>query len=324
MSRLVARCIVGAAGVALATTAAVAQNWPAKPVHVIVPLTAGSSADVIARRVAQRLSEQLGQPFIVENKPGAAGTIGVAAAAHAKPDGYTLLVHSSSYTITPITYPGAPYDTLRDLAGVTPLTLLPQAVVVAPGRGIESLGDLIARGKAKPDALTFGSAGVGTATHLSAERFRVAAGIDALHVPFKGAEAVSEVIAGRIDFTVCPLIVCLPMIKDKRLVPLAMSSGQRSARLPGLPTTLELGVPNSNYDFWVGLFVPAQTPRDIVAKLHKETVKALADPAVKESLTNVGAEQNLLEPAAFDQAIAREIASNTGLVKAAGIQVNPK
>lgn len=306
-----------------AASGAPAQTWPDKPVHLVVPLTAGSATDVMARIVAQRLSEQLGQPFIVENKPGAAGTIATAAVARAKPDGYTLLVQSSSYTITPITYPNTPYDTLRDLAGVTPLALLPQALVVAPSKGISSVAALIAAAKAKPGSLNYGSAGVGTANQLNAERFRVGAGIDAVHVPFKGTpEAVSEVLAGRIDYYFCPVNVCVPLINEKRLLALGMGSSKRSAALPDLPTTLELGVPESDYNFWVGMFLPAATPRDIVDKLYRETARALDNPAVKENLAKLGAEQNLMEPKAFDAEIRREISANGALVKASGIPIS--
>lgn len=298
------------------------ESWPDKPVHVVVPLTAGSATDVMARTVVQQLSEQLGQPFIVDNKPGAGGTIGVGAVARAKPDGYTILIQSSSYTITPITYPNTPYDTLRDLAGVTPLALLPQALVISPSKGIDSVQALIATAKAKPGVLNYGSAGVGTANQLNAERFRVGAGIDAVHVPFKGTpEALSEVMAGRVDYYFCPVNVCLSLIHEKRVLALGMGSSKRSAAMPDLPTTVELGVPESDYDFWVGMFVPAETPRDIVDKLYRETAKALDSKAVRDSMARLGAEPMLKEPRAFDADIKREIATNAAVVKAAGIPI---
>jgi tripartite-type tricarboxylate transporter receptor subunit TctC len=305
------------------TGSVAAQTWPEKPVRIIVPLTTGSATDVMARTVALKLGAELGQNFIVENKPGAAGTIGVGTVARARPDGYTLLVQSSSYTITPITYPNTPYDTLRDLSGVTPLAVLPQVLVVAPEKGIKTVQELIALAKARPGTLNYGSAGVGTANQLNAERFRIGAGIDAVHVPFKGTpEVMNELLAGRIDYFFCPINVCLPLIEAKRVVPLAMGSSRRSAALPELPTTLELGVPDSDYNFWVGLFVPAETPRDIVGRLYRETARALQDPAVKESLAGLGAEQNLMEPKAFDAEIRKEIAANAALVKAAGIPIS--
>jgi len=305
------------------TNTAAAQTWPEKPVRIVVPLTTGSATDVMARTVALKLTAELGQNFIVENKPGAAGTIGVGTVARARPDGYTLLVQSSSYTITPITYPNTPYDTLRDLAGVTPLAVLPQVLVVAPDKGIKTVQELIALAKARPGTLNYGSAGVGTANQLNAERFRIGAGIDAVHVPFKGTpEVINELLAGRIDYFFCPINVCLPLIGTKRVVALAMGSSRRSAALPELPTTLELGVPDSDYNFWVGLFVPAETPRDIVGRLYRETARALQDPAVRDSLAGLGAEQNLMEPKAFDAEIRKEIAANAALVKAAGIPIS--
>ncbi|MBV8392470.1 MAG: tripartite tricarboxylate transporter substrate binding protein [Alphaproteobacteria bacterium] len=300
-----------------------AQTWPDKPVHIVVPLTAGSATDVMARTVAQQLSEQLGQPFIVDNKAGAGGTIGMGTVARAKPDGYTILVQSSSYTITPITYPNTPYDVQRDMVGVTPLALLPQALVISPAKGIKSIKELIAAAKARPGAFTYASAGVGTANQFNAERFRSGAGIDALHVPFKGTpEAVAEVLAGRVDYYFCPVNVCLPLINDKRLLALGMGSSRRAAALPDLPTTVELGVPASDYDFWVGMFVPAETSRDIVDKLYAETKKAFANPKVKESFAQLGAEPDLMDPRAFDTRIKREIATNAALVKASGIPIS--
>lgn len=307
---------------ACAATAQDATSWPDKPVHIVVPLTAGSATDVMARMVAGRLSEQLGQQFIVENKPGAGGTIGTGAVARAKPDGYTLLVQSASYTVTPITYPNTPYDTQRDLMGVTPLGLLPQALVIAPSKGIDSVRKLIDVAKAKPGSLNYGSAGVGTANQLNAERFRVAAGIDAVHVPFKGTpEALNEVIAGRVDYYFCPVNVCVPMIRDKRLWALGMGSSRRSAALPGLPTTLELGVPDSDYNFWVGLFAPAATPREIIQKLYAETAKAIESPQLRAGMAQLGAEPNLIEPDAYNRQLRKEIADNAALVKAAGIPI---
>jgi tripartite-type tricarboxylate transporter receptor subunit TctC len=316
------KCLGLALALGLAANGASAQTWPDKPVHIVVPLTAGSATDVMARTVAAQLSDQLGQPFIVDNKPGAGGTIGMGAVARAKPDGYTILVQSSSYTITPITYPNTSYNVLQDLAGVTPLALLPQALVIAPSKGIDSVKQLVAEAKAKPGVFNYASAGVGTANQLNAERFRVGANIDAVHVPFKGTpEALTEVMAGRVDYYFCPVNVCLPMINDKRVLALGMGSSRRAAALPDLPTTVELGVPDSDYDFWVGMFVPAETPREIVDRLYAEVAKAFVSQKVKESFAQLGAEPNLMAPRAFDAAIKKEIAINAALVKASGIPI---
>ena len=314
-----------AAALALTATVANAQDarsWPDKPVHIVVPLTAGSATDVMARMVAKQLGEQLGQPFIVDNKPGAGGTIGTGAVARAKPDGYTLLVQSASYTVTPITYPNTQYDTQRDLMGVTPLGLLPQALVISPTKGIDSVQKLIAAAKAKPGTLNYGSAGVGTANQLNAERFRIGAGIDAVHVPFKGTpEALTEVLAGRVDYYFCPVNVCVPMIREKRLLALGMGSSRRSAALPDLPTTLELGVPNSDYNFWVGLFLPSGTSRFVVQKLYAETARAIESPELRAGMSQLGAEASLVEPEAYNVQLKKEIADNAAVVKAAGVPI---
>jgi tripartite-type tricarboxylate transporter receptor subunit TctC len=301
---------------------ALAQSWPSKRVTVIVPFTAGSSTDIMARTVTQRLSEQLKQTFVVENRPGAAGTIGVAAVAKADPDGHTILVHSSSYTITPTTYPNTPYNTVRDFVGITPLALIPNVLVISPAKGIRSVQELVRAAKAKPGTMNYASAGVGTATQLNGERFRLGAGIEVLHVPFRGTpEALTEVIAGRVDYYFCPVNACLPLIAEKKLLGLAVGSSKRSAALPDVLTTVEAGVANSDYNFWVGMFVPSKTPREIVNRLHQETAKALGLKEVRESLAKLGAESMLMRLDEFDTYIRKEIESNAALVKAAGIPI---
>lgn len=299
---------------------ALAQAWPSKRVQVIVPFTAGSATDIMARTVARHLSEQLGQSFVVENRPGAGGTIGVGAVARAEPDGHTILVHSSSYTITPTTYPNTPYDTVRDLVGITPLALLPNVLVMSPKQDIQTVRDLVRAAKAKPGTMSYASAGVGTATHLNGERFRLGADIDVLHVPFKGTpEALTEIIAGRVDYYFCPVNAVLPMLAEKTLLALAVGSTKRSAALPDVATTVEAGVANSDYNFWVGMFMPSKTPRDVVQRLHQETAKALASKEVRDSMAQLGAESMLKQPDEFDAYIRAEIVTNAALVKAAGI-----
>jgi tripartite-type tricarboxylate transporter receptor subunit TctC len=312
----IAACI--AHGEALAQSQS--QSWPTKRVTVVVPFTAGSATDIMARTVAQRLSEQLGQPFIVENRPGAGGTIGMTAVARAEPDGHTILVHSSSYTITPTTYPNTQYDTVRDLTGITPLALLPQVLVISPDKGLKTVADLVKAAKAKPGAMNYASAGVGTATQLNAERFRMGAGIEVVHVPFKGTpEALTEVIAGRVDYYFCPVNAVLPLIAGKQLLALAMGSTKRSLALPDVATTLEAGIANSDYNFWVGMAVPSKTPRDVINRLHAETAKAIESAEVRASMAKLGAEPMLMKLEEFDSYIRNEIKTNAALVKAAGI-----
>jgi tripartite-type tricarboxylate transporter receptor subunit TctC len=313
---------VAAIAACIVSNAALAQSWPTKRVQVIVPFTAGSATDIMARTVTLRLSEQLGQPFVVENRAGAGGTIGVAAVAKADPDGHTILVHSSSYTITPTTYPNTSYDTVRDLVGITPLALLPQALVISPNKGIKTVQELVRAAKAKPGTMNYASAGVGTATQLSAERFRLGAGIEAVHVPFRGTpEALTEIITGRVDYYFCPVDAVLPMITEKKVLALAMGSSKRSAALPDVQTTLEAGIPNSDYNFWVGMFVPSKTPREIVNRLHQEIAKALDNKDVRDSMAKLGAEKMLMRPDEFDAYIRNEITTNATLVKAAGIPI---
>ena len=300
-----------------------AQTWPTKSLRVVVPFTAASATDVTARIVVERLSSQLGHTFVVENRPGAGGTIGVGVVAKAEPDGYSILVHSSSFTVTPSTYPDTPYNTLRDFAGVTPLANLPNVLVIAPSRGLRSVKELVAAAKAKPGTLTYASAGAGSATQLNAERFRLGAGFEAVHVPFKGTpEALTDILTGRVDYYFCPVISVLQFIKDGKLLALAAGSTKRSSALPEVVTTLEAGIPLSDYNFWVGMMVPAKTPRDIVMKLYQNTRNALQSPELKERMAKIGAEPMLMTPQEFDAYIKMEIGTNAALVKAAGIKVN--
>ena len=243
--------------------------------------------------------------------------------ARAEPDGYSLLVHSSSFTVTPTTYPNTPYDTLRDFSGVTPLGNLPNVLVIAPSKNIRSVKELVAAAKAKPGTLTYASAGAGSATQLNAERFRLGAGIEGVHVPFKGTpEALTDILTGRVDIYFCPVISVLQFIKEGRLLALAAGSSKRSAALPEVATTLEAGIPNSDYNFYVGMMLPAKTPRAVVNTLHDNVARALQTPETKERLAKLGAEPMLMTPVEFDAWIRKEIASNAALVKAAGITVN--
>ncbi len=302
---------------------ALAQAWPTKPVRIIVPFTPGSGTDIMARTVSEKLAAQLGQPVVVENRPGAGGTIGAGLVAKSEADGHAILVHSSSYTVTPSTYQNLPYDTLRDLTGITPLGLLPNVLVIAPSKGIGSVKELVAAAKARPGSMNSASVGIGSATHLNAERFRLGAGIEVVNVPFKGTpEALTEVITGRVDYYFCPVNAALPFLKDGKVRALAVGSTKRSLALPELPTTLEAGVPNSDYNFWVGMFAPAKTPREVVNRLYLETVKALRSGDVREKLARLGAEPMDYDPEQFNAYIRDEIAANAALVKAAGIKLD--
>jgi len=308
------------AGLMHVTAVAQAPAYPTKPIRVVVPFTAGSTTDIIARAITDKLSASLGQQVIVDNRGGAGGTIGAAAVAHAAPDGYTLLIHSSSHTVSPSTFAKLPFDTIKDFAGVTPIATLPNVLVVSPTKNLRSVKELVDSAKAKPGSLNFASAGQGSATHLNAEKFKVQAGINTTHIPFKGSpEAVNEVLAGRVEYYFSPIAPVLPQIREGRLLALAVGSPKRSSALPEIPTTAEAGVPNSEFNFWIGMMAPAKTPREIVAKLHAEVQKALASEDVKERFAKLGAEVWTLPPEQFDQYIREEITVNSKLVKDAGI-----
>ncbi len=308
-------------GLGFATMEARAETWPTKPLRAIVAAGAGSTIDIIPRVVFEQLSLQLGQSIVVENRPGAGGTIASNFVAKAHPDGHTILVHSGAHTISPSLYPNLDYHPARDFAAVIPLGISPAVMVVPPAKGWKTVGDLVAAAKAKPGALNFSSVGVGSATHLSAERFRVSAGVQALHVPFKGGgEAMNEVIAGRIDFFFGPVGLVLTNVREGTLAALVVNSSQRAAALPDVPTTLEAGFADAEYPFWFGLFLPAKTPHDVVDKLHSETLKALQVPKVRDKLAALGVDPMVMTPSEFDAHVQKEIAVNAALVKAAGIK----
>jgi tripartite-type tricarboxylate transporter receptor subunit TctC len=316
-------------GVALAFSLAVAfggtasaQTWPAKLIKAIVPAGAGSAVDLIPRTVFEPLSAQLGVPIVVENRAGAGNIIGANAVARSEPDGYTILANSSAHTITPWAFASVPYDTEKDFAAIIPLGNLPTVLIVSAEHGAKSLDELVSKAQAKPGSLNYASVGVATATHLSAERFRVSAGLQGAHIPFRGGpEALTEVIAGRVDFYFCPINTALPLIRDGKLRALAVSTPKRASALPDVPTTLEAGFANSDYTFWVGLFAPAKTPPEVIAKLHASTSEVLRNPALQQKLSALGVEPMPMSPAEFEAYVRNEIASNANLVKAAGIKV---
>jgi tripartite-type tricarboxylate transporter receptor subunit TctC len=316
------RLIMAALAAAFATSAAHGQTYPTKPVHVIVPFTPGSATDVVARTVAQALSTRMGQVFVVENRPGAGGTIGANLVAKASPDVYTLLVNSSGHTVNPSIYPSIPFDTAKDFAGISLLAEQPNILVVAPSKDWKTAADLVKAAKAESGKLTYASAGAGSATHMNAEKFRVSAGIDTMHIPYKGTpEALTDTMNGRVDYFFAPVIAALPMVRDNRVTALAVGSAKRASVLPDVPTTEEAGYPGSAYNFWVGMLAPAGTPTAIVEQLNKEVTAALASPEVKDRLAALGADAAPMPTADFDKMIAQELKDNAALVNQAGITV---
>jgi tripartite-type tricarboxylate transporter receptor subunit TctC len=297
-------------------------SWPTRPIRAIVPFAPGTGADLVARLVFNQLSIQLGQQIVVENRGGAGGTLGTALVAKADPDGYTILGHSTSHTIAPALHASLPYDVANDLAAVAPFGRMPTALIVAPSKGLKTLQQFVAAAKAKPGSFTYASAGVGSTTHLTAERFRLSAGFEAVHVPFRGGGFRPEVASGRIDFGFSPIAVAIPDIQDGRLIALGVSSKQRASALPDVPTTLEAGYANSDYALWMGVFVPVKTPRGIVNRLHGETEKALNEPGLRARLANLDVEPMKMTSAEFDAYVRQEIVTEGALAKAAGLKPN--
>lgn len=294
--------------------------YPNKPIRVIVPFSAGSTTDIIARAITEKLGASLGQPLVIDNRAGAGGTVGAAAVARAAPDGYTILVHSSSHTVSPSTYAKLPYDTLSDFSGVTPIAQLPNVLVMSPAKNMRDLQSLLRYARAHPGKLNYASAGNGSATHLNAEKFKMQGKFFAVHIPYRGSpEAITDVMAGSVDYYFSPIAPVLQQVKEGQLVALAVGSAKRSAALPNVPTTSEAGVPGSEFNFWIGMMVPAKTPREIVNRLQAEVEKALASPEVKERFARLGADAWTLQPEQFDAYLKDEVASNAKLVKNAGM-----
>jgi len=298
-----------------------AAEWPTKSIRVVVPYAAGSATDLVPRTVFEQVGHQVGQSFVIENRPGGGTTVGSAQVKQSDPDGHTILVHSNAIVTVPVIQANVPYDPVKDFSGLTPLGNVPLVLVVAPSKGIKTVKELVAKARAKPGEINYAAAGIGTPPHLAMERFRLAAGFEGQLVPFKGApEALTEVMTGRVDIYFCPITPAFPLIKDGKVLPLAVSSSKRASALPEVPTTIEAGVAESDLDFWVGAFVPKKTPRDVVTNMQAEIVKAINNPATQSKLTTLGVESMLMEPDAFDVRIAKEADIAVKLAKAANIQ----
>ena len=315
--------LAGAVLLALPQVAAAQASppWPERTIQAIVPFAAGAANDIVGRIVLEQVSKQVNQPIVVENRPGAGGTIGVTAVGKAQPNGHTLLVHSSSFSAAYSLYKSLPYDTLNDFTAVVALGKTPTVLVTSPTKGFKTAADLIAAAKAKPGAMNFASAGIGSVSHLAAERFRLSAGIDAQHIPFRGPnEAFTEVMAGRIDFYFLPLAPALPLVKEGQLVALAVSTDTRATALPDVPTTMELGLKDSAYLFWTGIFVPAKTPREIVDRIHSESVKAMQLPVVQERLAKVGSEPMPMSVDEFGKYFREDVLATAQLMQRVGVK----
>jgi tripartite-type tricarboxylate transporter receptor subunit TctC len=298
-----------------------AQQYPTKPVHMIVSFTPGSSTDIVGRIVAQKLSELWGQPVVVENRAGAGGSIGSAAVMHADPDGYTVLVNSNAHTVNPAIYAKLPYDTLKDFSDIAPLAIQPNVLTVRPDGPYKTVADLVKAAKAKPGALNIGHAGIGSGTHLTTERFIAATGIKVVQVPFKGTpEVISAMLSGNVDAYWAPISAALGSIRGGKLRPLAVSTAKRNPILPDVPTPAEAGIKGTESPLWFGLWGPAKMSRDLVSKINADVRKALADTQTKARLYTTGNEIMDMSPEQFSKLVRDEIEANRKILAAAGVK----
>jgi tripartite-type tricarboxylate transporter receptor subunit TctC len=317
------RALCAVAALVATSPMALSQDWPSRPVTLISPFTAGNANDIVARAVLDEVSKSIGQSIIIENKPGGGGTIGAAMVAKAAPDGYTILLHSSSLSSQVVLYKSLPFDPLRDFAPIAMFGVQPSVLISAPSKGYKTVADLVKAAKARPGALNYASAGIGAASHMAAERFRLATGIQAQHIPFRGpVEAMTEVMAGRIDYYFLPISPALPVVENGKVVALAVSTPTRAPSLPNVPTVAEAGYPGAQYLFWGGLSAPANTPRAVVDRLHDEVDKALALKVVQERLVKLGVQPMPMTVDQFDKFFRDDVADTIKLAKDIGIVPN--
>jgi tripartite-type tricarboxylate transporter receptor subunit TctC len=314
---------MGAAFAAVAislSTAAMAQDWPTRAVTVVSPFAGGTTYDLVAHLVLDQVARLIGQPFVVENRPGGDGIVGVASVVKAPPDGYTFLLSSSAMSAAFILHKSLPYDALHDLEPVAMFGGEPSILLAAPGKGYATVDDLVAAAKANPGKLKFASVGIGSASQLAAERFRQLAGLDVQHVPYPGpVEALNDLTAGRIDFYFVPITPTLPLATQGKVMPLAVSTIARWPQLPGLPTLAESGYPISTFLIWCGISAPANTPHEIVDKLNAAIGSALTLPAIQLRLERMGFKSAQMEPEQFGKFFADDVAATIDLGKSAHI-----
>jgi tripartite-type tricarboxylate transporter receptor subunit TctC len=314
-----ALCTAVAAVPLAAARSVLADDYPSRPIHVISPFPAGSASDTVGRVVLDQVSQILGQAMVVEARPGAGGIVGFADVAKADPDGYTVVTSSTSMGTGAVLHSRLPYDPAKDFASVAMFGVQPNVLVASKQSGFKTVADLVAAAKAKPGTLTFASAGVGSSSHMAGERLRLAAKIDVRHVPFKD-NGLTEVMAGRIDYYFIPLAAAASAIASGNLAVLAVSSLKRAPLLPDVPSIAEAGYPNAEFNFWVGLSVPAQTPRPVIDKLHDATERALQDSVMKDKLAKLGVEPRLMSVDNFSKFVKDDLVATVQLAKDANIQ----
>ncbi len=304
------------AGVLLCSAAQAESTWPTRLIKATIPFGPGSATDVVPRIFFERLGPELGQTIVVENRVGGGGSVGTNAVAKAEPDGYTILAHSSALAITPAIFPNLPYDTSKDLSSVIMIGSSPQIMIIPKERPWKTVDDFLKDAKAKGSQINFGSVGVGSAVHISAEKFRIAANFEATHVPYRGGpEVIADILGGRIDFYFCPAATALPLIREGQVRALVVSTEKRSDELPDVPSMAEVGLKSGVSTSWIGVFVPSKTPREIVDKIHDAGVKVLAKPEMLAALKKIGVEPMPMAPKAMDDLVAKEVVANIELLK---------
>ena len=305
-----------------ALTAAAAE-YPARPIRIIVPFTAGSASDLLARMVGPKLNDAWGQQVVVDNRPSAGGTVAGSIVASATPDGYTLMLTSSAFAGAAALYDKLPYDSNKDFSGVSLVALTALALVVSPTLGPKSVKELIALARQKPGQLNFGSSGIGSGTHYGGELFNLAAGIKAVHVPYRGTpEVITDTIGGRMHFAMSPLLAAVPHVRGGRLMAVGVTSPQRLPMIPDVPTIAEAALPGFEYQGWFGVIAPARVPRSLINKLSAEIGRIIALPEIQERISRDGSTPKSSTPEAFDNLIREEIVTRTRVFKAAGAKAN--
>jgi tripartite-type tricarboxylate transporter receptor subunit TctC len=316
---LVVTAVAIAADACLAQTT---QKFPVRPIRIVVPFTPGSASDLIARRIGFRMTENWGQQVVVDNRAGAGGVLGTGLVAAAAPNGYTLLVHSLAFAVSAAVYPKLSFDPFRDFAPVSQIMASPSVVVVAPALGVKNVSELIALAKQKPGQINFATAGVGSGTHLNAEQFKFAAAIEVTHVPYKGPnEALLDVMAGRVQYFLSPLVPALPLIREGRVLALAVTTAQRTPMLPDVPTVAEAALPGYEFQAWFGMFAPGGTPRAVVEQISGEVARIIHLPDVAKQMASQGEQARSSTPDEFAKFVRDEIEKYRKLVKLANIRV---
>lgn len=314
---------VGLFAICACVDVAAQQTFPVRPVRMLTTVSAGSAVDFLARTIGPRLNDLWGHQLVIDNRPSAGGIVASQILVGATPDGHTLLINSIGHAVNASLYSKLPYDTLRDFAGVTMVADIPNVLVATPGLGWKSVRDLIDAARAKPGTVNFASAGIGSGTHMNGEAFKLLAGINVIHVPFKGTpEALNDTIAGRVQYFFAPITAAIPLVKAGRVTGLAVSTANRSPALPELPTVAESGVAGFDFNLWTGIFAPARTPRPVKEKVAADIARVLAQPDVKERMLTQGAVPNTLAIEKFDAFVKSEVEKLAHVIRASGAKAN--